>query len=36
METKEASVRVRGVERLETVAEIVLHSERGQPAGLIL
>ena len=36
METEEASIRVRGVERLETVAEIMLHSKRGQPAGLIL
>lgn len=36
METKEASIGVRGVERLEAVAEIMLHSERRQPAGLIL
>lgn len=36
METKEAGIGVRGVERLEAVAEVMLHSERRQPAGLIL
>lgn len=36
METKEAGVRVGGVEWLETVAEIMLHSKRSQPARLIL
>ena len=36
METEEASIRVRCVECLETVTEIMLHSKRSQPAGLIL
>lgn len=36
METEEARVRVASVEWLETVAEIVLHSKRSQPARLIL
>ena len=36
METEEARIRVRGVERLETVAEIMLYSKSSQPAGLIL
>lgn len=36
MEPKEASIRVRGVECLETVAEVVLCSKRSQSAGLIL
>lgn len=36
METEESGVRVGGVEWLETVAEIMLHSKGSQPARLIL
>lgn len=36
METEEASVRVGGVEWLETVAEIMLYGKCSQPARLIL